>query len=70
MQDTAKKIRSIIREKHPELWQKFCQSAPHIIRMKLFGIIPLGKFLQSGNQRKGILRYLPFITTKIKYKHS
>lgn len=70
MRDTAQKIRNIVRQKHPELWQKFCQSAPHIVRIKLFGIIPLGKFLQLGNQRKGILKYLPFVTTKIKYKHS
>lgn len=70
MQDTAEKIRKTVRKNHPELWQKFCQSAPHVVRIKLFGFVPLGKFLQSGNQRKGILKYLPFITTKIKYKHS
>jgi len=70
MQNTAKKIRTIARQKHPELWQKFQDTAPHILRMKLFGIIPLGKFEQLGKYKKGFLKYLPFITTKIKYKHS
>lgn len=69
MQDTAKKIRSIVRQKHPQLWQKFQNSAPHIVRMKLLGIIPLGKFEQKGSYKKGLLKYLPFITTKIKYNH-
>lgn len=70
MQITAKKIRNIVRQKHPTLWENFQQKAPHIVRMKLFGILPLGKFEQAGNKRKGILKYLPFITVKIKYKHS
>ena len=70
MQDAAQKIRKITHQKHPELWDKFQKTAPHIVRMKLLGLIPLGKFEQSGNKRKGVLKYLPFITTKIKYKHS
>lgn len=70
MQETAKKIRNIVHKENPKLWQDFQNTAPHIVRMKLFGMVPLGKFEQSGNQRKGILKYLPFITTKIKYKHS
>ena len=70
MQNTAQKIRDIVRQKHPKLWQNFQQNAPHIVRMKLFGLIPLGKFIQQGCRKKGPLKYLPFITTKIKYKHS
>ncbi len=69
MLDTAQKIRKVVRSKHPNLWLKFQKKAPHIVRMKLFGIIPLGKFEQFGSQKKGILKYLPFIKTKIKYKY-
>lgn len=70
MQDTAQNIRKFVRQKHPDLWQRFQQSAPHIVRIKLFGILPLGKFEQYGNKKKKIFKYLPIITTKIKYKHS
>lgn len=70
MQNSAKEIRRIVRQKHPELWENFKKFAPHIIRMKLFGIIPIGKFEQFGNYKKGILKFMPFISTKIKYKHS
>ena len=66
MASATKLIRSFIRTEHPTIWQNVCKNASHLVRMKLFGIIPCGKFIQKGNERKGILRYLPFITTKIK----
>lgn len=66
MADAAKKIRAFVRKEHPDIWQSVCENAPHLVRMKLFGIIPCGKFIQNGNKRTGILKYLPFITTKMK----
>lgn len=62
----TKKIQAFVRGKHLDIWQNVCDNAPHMVRMKLFGLIPCGKFVQKGSKRKGILRYLPFITTKMK----
>lgn len=68
MEKAGEKLRAQIHRAHPDIWAKVCREAPHIVRMKLFGILPLGRFIQKGNQRKGVLKYLPFITTKIKLK--
>ncbi len=66
MSEATKKIHNLVRKKHSDTWQDVCVSVPHLVRMKLFGLIPCGKFVQNGNRRKGILKYLPFITTKMK----
>lgn len=62
----TKAIHEFVRTAHPDIWKNVCENAPHVVRMKLFRLIPLSKFIQQGNKRKGILRYLPFITTKMK----
>lgn len=66
MSAATRAIHEFVRAKHPDIWKIVCQNTPHLIRMKLFGIIPLGRFRQIGNNRKGILKYLPFITIKTK----
>ena len=66
MSATAKAIQTFVRAEHPDVWQDVCENAPHIVRMKLFGMVPCGRFIQKGNHRKGLLKYLPFITTKMK----
>lgn len=68
MKKATRIIRNRVRTKHPEIWNDVCQKAPHSIRLKLFGFIPIGKFIQSGNTPCKILKYLPFIKTKIKLK--
>lgn len=62
----TKKIQQFVRKENPKIWNDFAKKAKHIVRMKLFGIIPCGCFHQRGNQRKGILKILPFIQTKTK----
>ena len=66
MRSATVAIHHFVRQSHPAIWQDVCQNAPHQVRMKLFNLIPCGKFIQNGNKRPGILKYLPFITTKIK----
>ena len=66
MGQAGEKLRVQIHQAHPHIWEKVCREAPHIVRMKLFGVIPLGRFVQKGNQRKGLLKYMPFVRTKIK----
>ncbi len=59
-------IHKFVRHEHHDIWQRVCENTPHIIRMKLFGLIPLGRFKQIGKNRQGILKFLPFITIKAK----
>ena len=66
MTNATRAIHEFVRKSHPNIWQTVCEQAPHIIRLKLFGLIPLGRFRQMGNTRKGILKYLPFIQVKAK----
>ena len=66
MNQATKMIHSFVRVAHPDIWQEVCNEAPHVVRIKLFGLFPFGKFTQKGNKRKEWLKYLPFITTKIK----
>ncbi len=66
MSAATRAIREFVHRAQPTVWKNVCDYAPHIIRLKLFGIIPLGRFKQKGNIRKGILKYLPFITLKAK----
>lgn len=66
MSAATRAIHEFVRAKHPDIWKNVCQNTPHLIRMKLFGLIPLGHFRQIGKDRKGILKFLPFITIKAK----
>ena len=66
MAEATKAIYDFVRKEHPDIWQDVCENTPHIVRLKLLGLIPCGKFVQNGNKRKGFLKYLPFLTTKMK----
>lgn len=66
MTKATKSIHDFVRREHADIWQRVCKKVPHIVRIKLFGIIPLGHFRQIGKDRKGILKFLPFITIKAK----
>lgn len=66
MEQATTNIHAFVRAEHPQLWKDVCENALHVVRMKLFGIIPLGKFIQKGNKRQGLLKYTPFIKTKMK----
>lgn len=66
MTNATRAIHEFVRTERPDIFQKVCEQTPHIIRLKLFGLIPLGHFRQMGNTRKGILKYLPFIQVKAK----
>lgn len=66
MTNATRAIHEFVHKTHPKIWQTVCEQTPHIIRLKLFGLIPLGHFRQMGNTRKGILKYLPFIQVKAK----
>lgn len=66
MTNATRAIHEFVRTEHPDIFQTVCEQTPHIIRLKLFGLIPLGRFRQMGNTRKGILKYLPFIQVKAK----
>lgn len=65
--NTIKKLLKYIYNKHKKL--NIClKNEKFTLHMKLFGIIPIGKFTQIGNQRHGILKYLPFISIKATLK--
>ena len=66
MTAATKAIHEFVRREHSDIWQRVCENTPHIVRMKLFGLIPLGQFKQIGRNRQGILKFLPFITIKTK----
>lgn len=66
MAKATQKIWDFVRREHPDIFKNLHENARHIVRMRLFGIIPCGKFTQNGSQPKKFLKYLPFITTKIK----
>jgi len=66
MEQATEAIHAFVREEHPDIWQDVCENAPHIARIKLFGLIPCGRFIQKGNQRGRFFKYFPFITIKTK----
>ena len=59
-------LRSFVTNSKQDCFKDVMKNSKFVVRMKLFGAIPCGKFVQKGNKRKGILKYLPFIKTKIK----
>lgn len=62
------KINQYMKENHPDLVKQVTRQGKYIVRMKLFGLIPLGKFIQQGNQVNKLFDYLPFISVKTKFK--
>lgn len=66
MQRAAEVIRVLFAKEHPELWREIKEKSTYLVRPKLFGFLPLGKFVQQGEKRRGILRFLPFVICKTK----
>ena len=66
MATATKAIFAFVRAEHPDIWQDVCAHTPHIVRLKLFGVIPCGRFAQQGNQRPKWLKWLPFISARMK----
>lgn len=66
VQAATKEIRALFEKEHPELCRKIKAESKFVVRMKLFGLIPLGKFTQIGETRRGALRFMPFVTCKAK----
>lgn len=68
MDRATEAIHAFVREAHPQILEELRTQQRCIIRMRLFGLIPIGQFEQQGSLRRGILKYLPFITIKAKIK--
>lgn len=66
MQKATKELHALFEKEHPELWCKVKNESTYLVRMKLFGIIPLGKCKQIGEKRRGILKFMPFVACKAK----
>ena len=66
MKNARKSIQSCVRNQYPDIYNDLKNNAFFVVRMKLFGFIPCGKFIQKGLKKRKILKYFPFITTKIK----
>lgn len=66
MRKATKKIRELFATSYPEFLNLVKTRAKYVVRMKLFGLIPLGKFTQVGEKRRRILKFLPFVTCKAK----
>lgn len=69
MKAATLEIQALFRKEHPDIWHAAIERSTYVVRMKLFGFIPLGKFTQVGKCRRGALKYLPFISTKMKQKN-
>ena len=57
-------IKKFVRKMHPNIWKNVQNNIPAIIRVKLFGIIPLFTFRQVGCKRQGLLKFCPFLSIK------
>lgn len=66
MRKATKKIRKLFATSYPEFLNLVKTRAKYVVRMKLFGLIPIGKFTQVGEKRRGILKFLPFVACKAK----
>ena len=66
MKEKTQSIHFLVRNKCQDLWQDVCDNSLHFVRLKLFGIIPIAKYIQKGNRPAKFLKYVPFITFKIK----
>lgn len=68
MDDVSIQIRNFVQKDHPELFDYVTKNLKYVVRMRLFGIIPIGKFIQTGNKVCKIFKYLPFIKLKLKVR--
>lgn len=66
MKNVTKLINEFVRKEHPEIWDKVQNDAMTIVRVKLFGLIPLAKFRHIGLRYDGLLNHIPFLSIKTK----
>lgn len=66
MRKATKKIRELFATSYPEFLNLVKTRAKYVVRMKLFGLIPIGKFTQGGEKRRGLLKLMPFVLCKAK----
>lgn len=69
MAAATREIYAFVRTEHADIWQDVCENSPHMVRLKLFGLIPCGRFTQKGNQLPKWLKRLPFISARIKLQN-
>ena len=70
MKASRQKVQALARSLHPDIWQDVIENAPHLVRLKLFGFLPIAKLTKKGSACPTFLRYLPFIKASIKQKIS
>lgn len=66
MKRATEKIHAFVRHDNPNIWKKVCEEVPCIVRVKLFNMIPVAKFKTTGYMYKGVLKYIPFLTIRVK----
>ena len=66
MKRATEKIHAFVRHDNPDIWKKVCEEVPCIVRVKLFNMIPVAKFKITGYMYKGVLKYIPFLTIRVK----
>lgn len=66
MEKATKLIHEFVRAEHPDIWDNVQNNAMSIVRVKLFGFIPIAKFRHIGLRYDGLLSHIPLITIKTK----
>ena len=66
MKKATKLIHEFVRAEHPDIWDNVQNNAMSIVRVKLFGFIPIAKFRHIGLRYDGLLSHIPLITIKTK----
>lgn len=66
MKKSTKLIHKFVRDTHPNLWHEVCFNSPSIVRVRLFGLLPIAKFKYHGLTYNGFLKYVPFLSIKTK----
>ena len=66
MKKATKLIHKFVRAEHPDIWDNVQNNAMSIVRVKLFGFIPIAKFRHIGLRYDGLLNHIPFLSIKTK----
>lgn len=64
----VKKIHAFLQKDYPKLWKKVHQTAPYIVRGRLFDLIPILRMEIKGDTPPKWVNYLPFVKIKTKLK--
>lgn len=66
MKKATKLIHEFVRAEHPDIWDNVQNNAMSIVRVKLFGFIPIAKFRHIGLRYDSLLNHIPFLSIKTK----